>query len=64
MKPFFEQIASLLGEFKSYTVRYIPSEQNKEADALSNRAQAPYLGLRGVYLSLLYLLAFWNTCVK
>jgi hypothetical protein len=37
MKPFFEQIASLLGEFKSYTVRYIPSEQNKEADALSKR---------------------------
>ena len=38
MKPFFEQVVSLLGEFKSYTVQHIPREQNKEADALSRRA--------------------------
>lgn len=40
MKPLFEQVVSLLGEFKSYTVQHIPREQNKEADALSKRALA------------------------
>ena len=38
MKPLFEQVISLLGEFKSYTVQHIPREQNTEADALSKRA--------------------------
>ena len=38
MKPLFEQVISLLDEFKSYTVQHIPREQNKEADALSKRA--------------------------
>lgn len=38
MRAYFEQVVSLLGEFKSYTVRHIPREQNKEADALSKRA--------------------------
>ena len=38
MKELYEQAVSLLGEFKSYTVRHIPREQNKEADALSKRA--------------------------
>ena len=38
MKPLFDQVVSLLGEFKSYTVQHIPREQNKEADALSKRA--------------------------
>jgi ribonuclease HI len=40
MKPLFDQVVSLLGEFKSYTVQHIPREQNKEADALSKRALA------------------------
>lgn len=38
MKYLYEQAVSLLGEFKSFTVRHIPREQNKEADALSKRA--------------------------
>jgi len=38
MKELYEQAMSLLGEFKSYTVRHVPREQNKEADALSKRA--------------------------
>jgi ribonuclease HI len=38
MKVLYEQTMSLLGEFKSYTVRHVPREQNKEADALSKRA--------------------------
>ncbi|MEA1959363.1 MAG: ribonuclease HI family protein [Chloroflexota bacterium] len=38
MKPLFDQTVNLLSEFKSYTVRHIPREQNKEADALSKRA--------------------------
>jgi ribonuclease HI len=38
MKELYEQAVSLLGEFKSYTVRHVPREQNKEADALSKRA--------------------------
>jgi ribonuclease HI len=38
MKDLYEQAVSLLDEFKSYTVRHVPREQNKEADALSKRA--------------------------
>ena len=38
MKQLYEQTISLLDEFKSYTVKHIPREQNKEADALSKRA--------------------------
>ena len=38
MKDLYDQAVSLLGEFKSYTVKHIPREQNKEADALSKRA--------------------------
>lgn len=38
MKELYEQAMSLLDEFKSYTVKHIPREQNKEADALSKRA--------------------------
>lgn len=38
MKELFEQVVSLLDEFKSFTVKHIPREQNKEADALSKRA--------------------------
>jgi len=38
MKQLFDQVVSLLDEFKSYTVQHIPREQNKEADALSKRA--------------------------
>jgi ribonuclease HI len=40
MKELYEQTVSLLDEFKSYTVKHIPREQNKEADALSKRALA------------------------
>jgi ribonuclease HI len=40
MKPLFDQVVRLLGEFKSYAVQHIPREQNKEADALSKRALA------------------------
>ncbi|MFA5374805.1 MAG: ribonuclease HI family protein [Dehalococcoidia bacterium] len=40
MKQLYEQTVSLLDEFKSYTVKHIPREQNKEADALSKRALA------------------------
>ncbi|MFA5367274.1 MAG: ribonuclease HI family protein, partial [Dehalococcoidia bacterium] len=34
MKELYEQAMSLLDEFKSYTVKHVPREQNKEADAL------------------------------
>jgi ribonuclease HI len=40
MKELYEQAMSLLDEFKSYTVKHVPREQNKEADALSKRALA------------------------
>jgi len=40
MKPLFDQVVRLLGEFKSYTVQHVPREQNTEADALSKRALA------------------------
>lgn len=38
MKELYEQAMSLLDEFESYTVKHIPREQNKEADALSKQA--------------------------
>jgi ribonuclease HI len=38
MKPLFDQVISLLGEFKSNTVQHVPREQNTEADLLSKRA--------------------------
>lgn len=38
MKQLFDQVISLLDEFKSYTVQHIPREQNTEADNLSKRA--------------------------
>lgn len=38
LKPLFEQVAHLLGGFKSFEVTHIDREQNKEADKLANKA--------------------------
>ena len=35
IKPLFEKCVSLLGRFSKFSVRHVPREQNKRADALS-----------------------------
>lgn len=38
LKPHFKNVMKLLEQFKSYTIRHIPREENKEADRLANKA--------------------------
>lgn len=38
LQPLFEQVKMLAGNFESFKVRHIPREQNRQADALANKA--------------------------
>jgi len=38
LKPLFEKARELSQKFKSFTIRHVPREQNREADRLANRA--------------------------
>ena len=38
LRPFYLQVAQLLGQFESVAINYIPREQNTEADRLANQA--------------------------
>ncbi len=38
IRPLYDEATRLLAAFKSYGIRHIPREQNKEADALANEA--------------------------
>ncbi len=38
LKPLYQKVKSLLAKIDSTEVKYIPREQNKEADALANKA--------------------------
>lgn len=38
LKPLFQEAVLTLAKFQSYTVEYIPREQNGEADRLANEA--------------------------
>lgn len=38
LRPFYLQVAQLLGQFEKVAVTYVPREQNTEADKLANQA--------------------------
>jgi len=38
LKPYFDEVRSLLKGFSSWEIAHIPREQNREADALANEA--------------------------
>ena len=38
LKPLFQEATALLRRFSSYTMNYVPREQNTAADTLANRA--------------------------
>jgi ribonuclease HI/probable phosphoglycerate mutase len=38
LKPLYRRVKELLGVFDSFSIDVIPREQNREADALANRA--------------------------
>jgi ribonuclease HI/probable phosphoglycerate mutase len=38
LQPLFDQVKMLAGRFESFNVRHVPREQNREADALANKA--------------------------
>jgi ribonuclease HI len=38
LRPFYLQVAQLLGQFEKVAVTYVPREQNTEADRLANEA--------------------------
>lgn len=43
LAPLYDRAKQLLAGFKSFEIRYIPREKNKEADELANRAIDDYL---------------------
>lgn len=38
LKPLFEEAQGLLSQFRRHSLRHLPREENREADAMSNRA--------------------------
>jgi len=38
LRPLYLEVHKLLSQFQGFTITYIPREQNKEADALANKA--------------------------
>lgn len=38
LRPLYQRVVQLVGSLKSFSISYIPREQNSEADALANRA--------------------------
>ncbi|WCL51294.1 ribonuclease HI family protein [Leptospira sp. GIMC2001] len=38
LKPYFDQATKLIANFKSFSIKHIPRELNKKADALANLA--------------------------
>ena len=38
LRPFYLEAAKLLGQFKKVSIKYVPREQNTEADRLANEA--------------------------
>lgn len=47
LRPLFEQARKLLGGFRDVTVRHVPRERNRGADALANRAIDEHQGMAG-----------------
>lgn len=41
LKKLYQEVVSLLGSFKGYSIKHIPREQNKKADALAKKAANP-----------------------
>ena len=44
LKPLFQKAVLTLSKFESYTLKYIPREQNSEADRLANEAIEDHFG--------------------
>ena len=38
LKPLYQQVKQLLGQFRGFTITHIPRQQNREADNLANIA--------------------------
>ena len=38
LKPLYDKVVTLKNRFETFAVKHIPREQNKEADALANKA--------------------------
>lgn len=38
LRPLYQKVVQLTGSLESFTISYIPREQNAEADALANKA--------------------------
>ncbi len=38
LRPLYQQVVRLTGSLESFTIAYVPREQNAEADALANKA--------------------------
>lgn len=46
LKPMFQKVVLTLSRFQSYSIEYIPREQNEEADRLANEAIDDHFGLK------------------
>jgi ribonuclease HI len=38
LRPLYQRVVQLIGSLESFSISYIPREQNRQADALANRA--------------------------
>jgi len=38
LRPLYQQVVQLIGKLESFSITYIPREQNRQADALANKA--------------------------
>jgi ribonuclease HI len=38
LRPLYQRVVQLIGRLESFSITYIPREQNRQADALANRA--------------------------
>jgi ribonuclease HI len=38
LRPLYQRVVQLIGKLESFSITYIPREQNRQADALANRA--------------------------
>jgi ribonuclease HI len=38
LRPLYQELVRLIGSLESFSIRHVPREQNREADALANQA--------------------------
>jgi ribonuclease HI len=38
LRPLYQRVVQLIGSLESFSITYIPREQNRQADALANKA--------------------------